>query len=73
MHAVKTATVSVHDSQVFTELTHAEETLIAGGSAYANQMLKANCRQGGLTCLIHDKGTRGNNLYRVLSVLLAAT
>jgi IS5 family transposase len=62
VHTVKTTTASVHDSQVFTELTHGEETLIAGDSAYANQMLKANCRQGGLTYLIHDKGTRGNPL-----------
>jgi transposase, IS5 family len=60
VHTVKTTTASVHDSQVFTELTHGKETLIAGDSAYANQMLKANCRQAGLTYLIHDKGTRGN-------------
>ena len=62
VHTVKTTTASVHDSQVFTELTHGEETVIAGDSAYANQMLKANCRQAGLVYLIHDKGTRAKPL-----------
>lgn len=62
MHTVKTTTASVHDSQVFTELTHGEETIIAGDSAYANQMLKANCRQAGLVYLLHDKGTRAKSL-----------
>lgn len=62
VHTVKTSTASVHDSQVFTELTHGEETVIAGDSAYANAMLKANCRQAGLTYLIHDKGTRAKPL-----------
>lgn len=52
----------MHDSQVFTELTHGEETVIAGDSAYANQMLKADCRQAGLIYLIHDKGTRAKPL-----------
>jgi IS5 family transposase len=62
VHTVKTTTASVHDSQVFTELTHGEESVIAGDSAYANQMLKANCRQAGLVYLIHDKGTRAGPL-----------
>lgn len=62
VHTVKTTTASVHDSQVFTELTHGEETVIAGDSAYANQMLKADCRQAGLIHLIHDKGTRARPL-----------
>jgi transposase, IS5 family len=62
VHTVKTTTASVHDSQVFTELTHGEETVIAGDSAYANQMLKANCRQAGLIYLIHDKATRAKPL-----------
>jgi transposase, IS5 family len=62
VHTVKTTTASVHDSQVFTELTHGEETVIAGDSAYANQMLKADCRQAGLVYLIHDKGTRAKPL-----------
>lgn len=62
VHTVKTTTASVHDSQVFTELTHGAETVIAGDSAYANQMLKANCRQAGLIYLIHDKGTRAKPL-----------
>jgi transposase, IS5 family len=62
VHTVKTTTASVHDSQVFTELTHGEETVIAGDSAYANAMLKANCRQAGLVYLIHDKGTRAKPL-----------
>lgn len=58
VHTVRTTTAKVHDSQVFTELTHGEETVIAGDSAYANQMLKVGCRQGGLIYLIHDKGTK---------------
>lgn len=62
VHTVKTTTASVHDSQVFTELTHGEKTVIAGDSAYANQLLKANCRQSGLVYLIHDKGTRAKPL-----------
>jgi transposase, IS5 family len=62
VHTVKTTTARVHDSQVFTELTHGEESVIAGDSAYANQMLKANCRQAGLIYLIHDKATRAKPL-----------
>jgi transposase, IS5 family len=62
VHTVKTSTASVHDSQMFTELTHGEETRIAGDSAYANQMLKTGCRQAGLVYLIHDKGTRAKPL-----------
>jgi transposase, IS5 family len=62
VHTVKTTTASVHDSQVFTELTHGEETVVAGDSAYANQMLKTGCRQAGLAYLIHDKGTRARPL-----------
>ena len=62
VHTVKTSTASVHDSQVFTELTHGEEQVIAGDSAYANQMLKTGCRQAGLIYLIHDKGTRAKPL-----------
>ena len=62
MHTVKTSTASVHDSQVFTELTHGEEQVIAGDSAYANQMRKTGCRQAGLIYLIHDKGTRAKPL-----------
>ena len=62
VHTVRTTTASVHDSQVFTELTHGEEQVIAGDSAYANLMLKANCRQAGLIYLIHDKATRGQPL-----------
>ena len=62
VHTVKTTTASVHDSQVFTELTHGEETVIAGDSAYANAMLKANCRQAGPVYLIHDKATRAKPL-----------
>jgi transposase, IS5 family len=62
VHTVKTTTASVHDSQVFTELTHGEETVIAGDSAYANMMLKTNCRQAGLVYLIHDKATRAKPL-----------
>lgn len=62
VHTVRTTTASVHDSQVFTELTHGEEAVIAGDSAYANQMLKANCRQAGLIYLIHDKAHRGRPL-----------
>ena len=45
VHTVRTTTASVHDSQMFTELTHGEESVIAGDSAYANQMLKPDCRQ----------------------------
>jgi IS5 family transposase len=30
--------------------------------AYANQMLKASCRQAGLVYLIHDKGSRARPL-----------
>ena len=62
VHTGRTTTASVHDSQVFTELTHGEEEVIAGDSAYANQMLKANCRQAGLIYLIHDKANRGHAL-----------
>jgi Transposase and inactivated derivatives, IS5 family len=62
VHTVRTTTASVHDSQVFTELTHGEEEVIAGDSAYANQMLKAHCRQAGLIYLIHDKASRGHVL-----------
>lgn len=62
VHTVKTSSASVHDSQVFAELTHGEEEVIAGDSAYANQMLKANCRRAGLAYLIHDKGTRAKPL-----------
>ena len=62
VHTVKTTTASVHDSQMFTELTHGEEQLIAGDSAYANQMLKGHCRQAGLFYLIHDKATRAKPL-----------
>lgn len=62
VHTVRTTTASVHDSQVFTELTHGEEEVIAGDSAYANQLLKANCRQAGLIYLIHDKANRGQPL-----------
>ncbi len=62
VHTVRTTTASVHDSQVFTELTHGQEQVIAGDSAYANLMLKANCRQAGLIYLIHDKGTRAQAL-----------
>ena len=57
---MRTTTASVHDSQMFTELTHGEESVIAGHSAYANQMFKA--RQAGLIYLIHDKGTRAKPL-----------
>ena len=60
VHTVRTTTASVHDSQVFTELTHGEEEVIVGDSAYANQMLKTSCRQAGL--LIHDKASRGHAL-----------
>ena len=62
VHTVRTTTASVHDSQVFTELTHGEEEVIAGDSAYANQILKTNCRQAGLFYLIHDKANRGHAL-----------
>ena len=51
VHIVKTTAASVHDSQVFAELTHGEETVIAGDSAYANRMLKTGCRQAGLVYL----------------------
>ncbi|MCX6953366.1 MAG: transposase [Verrucomicrobia bacterium] len=46
------------DSQVFTELTHGEETVIAGDSAPTHQMLKVSCRQAGVFYLIHDKGSK---------------
>jgi len=62
VHTVQTTTASVHDSQVFTALTHGEETVIAGDSAYANQMLKTSCRRAGLIYLIHDKATRAKPL-----------
>lgn len=62
VHTLRTTTAKVHDSQVFTELTHGEETVIAGDSAYANLMLKAGCRQAGLCYLIHDKGTNSKPL-----------
>ena len=62
VHTVRTTTASVHDSQVFTELTHGEEEVIVGDSAYANQMLKTSCRQAGLIYLIHDKASRGHAL-----------
>ena len=62
VHTVRTTTASVHDSQVFTELTHGEEEVIVGDSAYANQMLKTSCRQTGLIYLIHDKASRGHAL-----------
>lgn len=62
VHTVRTTTASVHDSQVFDELMHGEERVIAGDSAYANQVLKTNCRQAGLVYLIHDKGTRVREL-----------
>ena len=62
VHTVKTTTASVHDSQVFAALTHGEEQVLAGDSAYANQMLKTGCRQAGLIYLIHDKSTRAKPL-----------
>ena len=62
VHTVRTTTASVHDSQLFSELTHGEEEVIAGDSAYANQMLKTSCRQAGLIYLIHDKANRGQPL-----------
>lgn len=64
VHTMQTTTASVHDSQVFTQLTHGQETIIAGDSAYAHQMLKANCRQAGLIYLIHDKATPAKALSR---------
>ncbi len=57
VHTVRTTTARVHDSQVFAELMHGEEEVIAGDTAYANQMLKTSCRQAGLIYLIHDKAT----------------
>lgn len=62
VHTVRTTTASVHDSQVFSELTHGEEEVVAGDSAYANQMLKTSCRQAGVIYLIHDKASRGQPL-----------
>ena len=62
VHTVRTTTASVHDSQMFSELTHGEEEVIAGDSAYANQMLKTSCRQAGVFYLIHDKASRGRKL-----------
>ena len=62
VHTVRTTTASVHDSQVFRELVHGEEDVIAGDSAYANQLLKTNCRQAGVIYLIHDKANRGHAL-----------
>jgi len=62
VHTVRTTTASVHDSQVFAELTHGEEEVVGGDSAYANQMLKTSCRQAGLIYLISDKATRGQAL-----------
>jgi hypothetical protein len=49
-------------------LTHGEETVVAGDSAYATQMLKANCRQARLLYLIHDKATRAGPLSEDYSV-----
>jgi IS5 family transposase len=54
VHTVKTTTASVHDSEMFSELTHGEEMLVAGDSAYANQMLKVSCRQAGVLYLIAE-------------------
>jgi len=62
VHTVRTTTASVHDSQVFSELTHGTEEVVAGDSAYANQMLKTSCRQAGVIYLIHDKAHRGQAL-----------
>ena len=62
VHTVRTTTASVHDSQVFSELTHGEEEVVAGDSAYANQLLKTSCRQAGVIDLIHDKAHRGQPL-----------
>lgn len=62
VHTVRTTTASVHDSQVFGELLHGEEDLVAGDSAYANQLLKTHCRQAEVVYLIHDKATRGHAL-----------
>jgi IS5 family transposase len=42
VRTVRSTTASVHDSQVFTELTHGEEEVIVGDSVYASQMLKAD-------------------------------
>lgn len=62
VHTVRTTTASVHDSQVFCDLLHGEEDVVAGDSAYANQMLKAHCRQAEVVYLIHDKANRGQAL-----------
>ncbi len=62
VHTVRTTTASVHDSQVFSELMHGEEAVVAGDSAYAHQMLKTSCRQAGVIYLIHDKASRGQML-----------
>lgn len=62
VHTVRTTTASVHDSQVFRELLHGEEDVVAGDSAYANQMLKTHCRQAEVVYLIHDKANRGHAL-----------
>lgn len=62
VHTVRTTTASVHDSQVFSELMHGEEEVVAGDSAYAHQMLKTSCRQAGVIYLIHDKASRGQSL-----------
>jgi len=42
VHTVKTTTASVHDSQVFAELIHGQEILIAEDSAYAKAMLNVS-------------------------------
>ena len=62
VHPVRTTTASVHDSQVFRELLHGEEDMVAGDSAYANQLLKTHCRQAEVIYLIHDKANRGHAL-----------
>ena len=62
VQTVRTTTASVHESQVFSDLTHREEKAIAGDSACANAMLSTGCRRAGLMYLIHDKATRAKPL-----------
>lgn len=62
VHSVCTSPANEHDSNFLAEVTHGEEELLAGDSAYGSMTLKSFCRRCGVYYLINYKPGNGRSL-----------
>lgn len=62
VHSVHTSSAKEHDSKFLSEVTHGEEEVLAGDSAYGSMTLKAFCRRCGVYYLINYKPGNGRAL-----------